>query len=174
MSTNLRRALAGLALASAIFTACGGDEAATESVSSDAPTTTEAETMPDAEPETAEIPASPTEVVGEDQTSDGTTITAASITLPAPGFLTVHADDNGAPGPIIGHNPTLLPQGQSTDVTVDLYEPLTETATVWLMPHIDMDGDGQYTFNPPDELIDGPGIKADGDVAVTPITINIG
>ena len=135
--------LAGLALVAA---ACGDDGA-------DTTTTTD-------EPATG-----PSEIVFEDQVSDGTTIVVASVTMPSPGFIGVHGNADGAPGPVIGHS-ALLPAGTSTNVVIVLDEPLTETDLVWPMVHIDMDGNGVYEFFPPDVTIDLPGVTAEGNIAV--------
>lgn len=135
-----------------VAAACGDDDATTTTA---APTTT-----------AAAAPAmSPAEVVFEDQESDGASIVVASVTLPSPGFIAVHGNANGSPGPVIGHS-DLLPAGTSTDVTVTLDDPLEATDLVFPMAHIDVDGDGVYEFFPPDETTDGPALTAGGDVAV--------
>jgi len=142
--------LAALALSSA----CGGD--------ADETTTTTAGT----DTTGAAAPAvSPSDIAAEDQSSDGTTITVASVTLPSPGFIAVHGNSDGQPGPVIG-NSDLLPAGTSTDVVVTLDLPLTATDMVFPMVHIDMNSNGVYEFFPPDETIDSPGTLADGSVAV--------
>ncbi len=115
----------------------------------------------------------PSALEAEAQTSDGSSIVVASVSLPASGFIAVHADADGSPGAIIGHS-ELLPAGESTNVVVTLDEPLTASATLWPMVHIDIDGDGVYTFQPPDNAIDIPGVTADGTVAVIPVDITIG
>jgi hypothetical protein len=106
-------------------------------------------------------PTGPSSVTFEDQDSDGASVVIASVTLPADGFIAVHADNNGSPGAVIGHS-DLLSAGDSTDVTVTLDEAITESTTLWPMAHIDIDRDGQYTFEPPDNAIDVPGHTADG------------
>ncbi|VAW07897.1 hypothetical protein MNBD_ACTINO02-371, partial [hydrothermal vent metagenome] len=63
--------------------------------------------------------------------------------------------------------------GESTDVIVALMDALSGSATVWPMVHIDLDADGVYTFQPPDNAIDLPGLTADGSVAVTSILIGM-
>jgi hypothetical protein len=42
------------------------------------------------------------------------------------------------------------------------------------MVHIDIDRDGEYTFVPPDNAIDLPGLSEDGMVAVLPVEVTIG
>ena len=117
-------------------------------------------------------PTGPSSVAFEDQDSDGTSVAIASVTLPADGFVAVHADNNGSPGAVIGHS-DLLPAGESTDVTVTLDEPITESTTLWPMAHIDIDRDGEYTFMPPDNAIDVPGTTAEGSVAVVGGAVNV-
>ncbi|HSM02349.1 MAG TPA: cupredoxin domain-containing protein [Acidimicrobiia bacterium] len=139
-----------------IVAACGDDDATTTTT----PTTIAPTTTVSAAPAM-----SPAEVVFEDQASDGATIVVASVTLPSPGFIAVHGNADGAPGPVIGYS-DLLPAGTSTDVGITLDDPLEATDLVFPMAHIDVDGDGVYEFFPPEETVDGPALTADGDVAV--------
>ncbi|GMQ85238.1 MAG: hypothetical protein BMS9Abin07_0804 [Acidimicrobiia bacterium] len=118
-------------------------------------------------------PNGPSSVTFEAQDSDGTSIVVVAVTLAANGFIAVHADNSGSPGAVIGHS-SLLGAGDSTDVTVTFDEPITESTTLWPMVHIDIDGDGEYTFMPPDNAIDVPGTTADGSVAVVGAAVNIG
>jgi hypothetical protein len=121
----------------------------------------------------AETPAtSPTSIAVDDQTSDGMTIVVKTVNLPSSGFVAVHADADGSPGPVIGHS-DILPAGENTDVTVTLDQTLTASGVVWPMVHIDMDGDGEYTFVPPDNAVDVPGITEDGNVAVIHVQVNL-
>ena len=149
---------------------CGGDD-------DNAATTDAAITVADTGPATtggdSAAPASqPSSIIVDAQDSDGTTIVVASIDLPAPGFIAVHGDGGGSPGPVIGHS-GLLPAGTSTDVSVTLDQPLDADATVYPMVHIDMNANGVYEFAPPDVTTDGPGLTADGDVAVTGAQITV-
>ena len=151
-----RRRLVVAAAALALFVAaCNGDDDVT-------PTPT---------PEVPGPAMAPSALSADAQDSDGTSIVVASVTLPSPGFIAVHADADG-PGAVIGHS-DLLPAGESADVTVVLDAPLTGSATVWPMVHIDVDGDGVYDFAPPDVVDDLPGLTAGGDVAVIPVDINV-
>ena len=130
-------------------------------------------------PSTTQAPAgdgpamAPAEVVFEAQTSDGSSITVASVTLPSAGFIAVHANADGGPGPVIGHS-ELLSAGTSTDVVVTLDDPLTATDMVFPMAHIDVDEDGQYQFDPPDNAVDLPAMDADGNVAVVGAEVTVG
>lgn len=123
--------------------------------------------------ELGEPPVSPAEVVFEAQTSDGATIVVASVTLPAAGFIAVHGNSDGAPGPVVGHS-DLLPEGTSTGVSITLDEPLTQSDLLFPMAHIDIDRDGVYEFFPPDNTVDGPALTSSGDVAVVGAEVTVG
>ena len=115
----------------------------------------------------------PASITADAQDSDGTTVVVASITLPAPGFIAVHGDGGGSPGPVIGHS-DLLPEGESTEVSITLDTPLAETGDVYPMAHIDINDNGVYEFNPPEETVDAPALTEAGDVAVVPATVTVG
>ena len=162
------RRLTYIALIALVIAACSseGTEETTTTEEAQAPTTTQATE--------ADGPAmAPAEVVFDAQTSDGSSITVASVTLPSAGFIAVHANADGGPGPIIGHS-ELLPAGTSTDVVVMLDEPLAETDLLFPMAHIDVDGDGEYLFAPPDNAIDLPAMDSDGNVAVVGAEVTVG
>ena len=153
----MRRLLTTLAALTLFVAACGDDDDGSAAPADD---TVEAP------------PTGPADISAADQSGDGTEVTVASVTLPADGFVVVHADADGAPGPVIGHS-ELLPEGESTDVVVTLDEPLSDTATVWPMAHIDTNGNGAYDFAPPDVTDDGPATFEDGEVAVLPIEVSV-
>jgi hypothetical protein len=157
-------ALSALTLIVAACTPAGEPEPATTTDAPPQATTTE---RMDEGPAT-----SPAEIVFEAQSSDGTSIVVASVTLPAPGFVAVHSNADGKPGAVIG-NSELLPAGTSTDVVVTLDQPLEATDMVFPMVHIDIDGDGEYTFAPPYDLVDTPATTADGGVAVTGAEVTV-
>jgi S-layer glycoprotein len=159
MTKRLLFALVALAI---VASACSDD---------DADTTTQ---PADSEPEVAlDMATGPASVSAEDQTGDGTSVTVASVTLPGDGFVVIHADNGGAPGPVIGHS-ALLGAGESTDVVVTLDTPLDADATVFPMAHIDANANGEYEFAPPDVTTDVPATTDDGAVAVTGIGYTIG
>ena len=158
----MRRSVVVLLALGLLLVACGGDETSETTTTTEAVTTTAAPTPST----TLAGPAiSPAEVVFEDQESDGSSIVVASVSLPSPGFIAVHGNADGGPGPVIG-NSELLPAGVSTDVVVELDNPLATSDLVFPMAHIDMDGDGVYEFMPPDNAIDIPATTSDGSVAV--------
>jgi hypothetical protein len=162
MRTRLLPAIAALATVALVATGCSGDDD-----DDDAAETSETTAAPEGDggDEAADL-----EV--EDQTGDGATVTVAAVTLPTAGFIAVHGDADGSPGPVVGHS-DLLPAGESTDVTITLDEPLTASATLWPMVHVDANGNGTYDFAPPDVTDDGPATFADGDVAVLPLEYTV-
>ncbi len=153
--------------------ACGSDDdtADTTTAATDAPDTTTAAT--DAPDDAAAEPVTgPATITANDQSGDGTTVTVASVSLPTDGFVVVHADGGGSPGPILGWS-DLLPAGDNIDVVVDLQESLTERAIVYPMAHVDANGNGEYEFMPPDVTIDVPAMTADGALAVLAINYDV-
>jgi hypothetical protein len=156
----------------AFVAACGGSGETTTTTVAGETTTTAGTGETTTTAGTGSPAVSPSDIVAEDQSSDGTTITVASVTLPSPGFIAVHGNSDGAPGPVIG-NSELLPAGTSTDVVVTLDQPLTATDMVFPMVHIDMNSNGVYEFFPPDETIDSPGTFADGAVAVVGLELTV-
>jgi S-layer glycoprotein len=131
------------------------------------------ETTAAADGEAATPATTPAEVVFAAQESDGASIVVASVTLPADGYIAVHGNADGSPGPVVGHS-ELLPAGTSTDVVVTLDTPLAATDLLFPMAHIDMDQDGVYTFFPPDDVIDIPATTSAGDVAVVGAEVTVG
>lgn len=164
----MRRLVLMVAVLALVVAACGGTET-TERTTSESVATTSS-SAPDI---SAAGPAtSPAEVAFEAQESDGSSIVVASVTLPSPGFIAVHANADGSPGPIIGHS-ELLPEGTSTDVHVELDTPLESTDLLFPMAHIDMDENGEYEFAPPDNAVDIPATTADGAVAVVGAEVTV-
>ncbi len=156
----------GIVVIAVVLAACSDTEDTTTTTAPAEETTTVA-------PE-AEAPATaPADIVFEAQESDGSSIVVASVTLPAAGFIAVHSNADGGPGAIIGHS-DLLQAGTTTDVVVVLDTPLAATDLLFPMVHIDIDGDGVYTFEPPDNAVDTPGATAGGDIAVVGAEVTVG
>ena len=106
-------------------------------------------------------------VTVEDQpVGEGNTVVIASVVADQPGWIVVHADDNGAPGPDIGWAP--VEEGENTDVEVVLDQgDITET--LYAMLHIDVGAEGTYEFPGPD----APARGADGSVVTVPFTVEL-
>jgi len=96
-------------------------------------------------------------VVAEDQRIVEDSVTVASVYMTVPGWLVIHTEVDGKPGPVIGH--TALPQGESKDIKVEIDES-DATSTLFAMLHVDEGVIGTYEF---------PGADApvkDGDMIV--------
>jgi hypothetical protein len=94
----------------------------------------------------------------QDQFVSENTVTIASVTAQADGWLVIHSDEDGGPGPVLGQ--TLVPAGTSTNVVVELSD---TTADLWPMLHVDTGEVGTYEFGTV-EGADGP-VVVDGTVA---------
>lgn len=99
-----------------------------------------------------------------DQLVDENTVTMDVVTIGEPGWIVIHSDSQGAPGPVLGQ--TLLEPGRTRNVTVELSAE-GQTAVLWPMLHVDTGAAGEYEFGAV-EGADGPVIVS-GTVAVLPI-----
>lgn len=84
---------------------------------------------------------SPGDLFVLDQESDGTSIILDSVQFPAPGFIEILSDDDGAPGTRLAVS-DLIPAGVFPDLEVEFAEALTESAVLWVRLWIDFDQDG--------------------------------
>lgn len=100
---------------------------------------------------------------------DGNVLTVSSALIDAQGFLVIHADNGGSPGPVIGYTP--LVRGVTTNVVVTLDE-AGMTETVFPMLHYDTGEAGVYEFGAV-EGADGP-VRVGGNVVVGPLTPAMG
>ncbi len=108
---------------------------------------------------------SPAVAVSDQELSEGT-VTIDAVTAAEPGWIVIHADDNGGPGPVIGFAPVAA--GENENVVVEVDEAgLTETLHAML--HVDAGVAGEYEF--PGE--DGP-VTVDGTVVMQPFTLSGG
>lgn len=83
-----------------------------------------------------------------DQDGDGTAVAVESVSIEgSDGFIAVHQDLEGAPGPVVGH--VAVSEGDSSDVVVELDAPV-ESGDYWPMLHIDAGEAGSYEFPGPD------------------------
>jgi hypothetical protein len=92
------------------------------------------------------------------------TFTASSVLSAGPGWLVIHIDDGGKPGPVAGE--TLLDDGLNTDVVVEL-DPAVITPVLWPMLHVDTGEAGKYEFGTV-EGADTP-VQVDGKVVTFPV-----
>lgn len=95
-----------------------------------------------------------------DQTGDGTTVIIPQATISGvDGWVTVHRDDGGQPGTVIGV--AALQEGTNADLVVPLEAPLDSSQRLYAMIHADAPADGTYTFPEGD-----PPVEADGEPVV--------
>ncbi len=99
-----------------------------------------------------------------DQLIDMNTITISNVVMSAPGWVVLHSDNNGAPGPVFGQVP--VPAGQSADIAMNL--PMdVNLGVLWPMLHVDDGAEGTYEFDGQSGL-DNP-VVLGGQVATLPI-----
>lgn len=92
----------------------------------------------------------------------GDELVAAGVYLDKPGYLVIHKDVDGKPGPVIGHTDLISGEQKNVKIKIDASQAGTR---VFAMLHYDS-GDGKYNF--PDE--DKPIVLA-GNVVVIPIEL---
>ena len=156
-SPNTRTLLISLALLLAlVLAACNG---AAEVAPTEAPTEAPSETDT-AEPETEAV--TPAVAVEDQELSEGT-VTVASVTAAEPGWMVIHADNNGAPGQVIGQ--AAVETGENSDVVVEI-DQTAATETLYAMLHVDAGTQGEYEF-PGD---DTP-VSVNDSVVVQPFTV---
>ncbi len=96
-----------------------------------------------------------------DQLVAENTVTVDVVTIGEPGWLAIHSESGGAPGPVLGQ--TLLEPGRTRNVTVELAAE-GQTTVLFPMLHVDTGAAGEYEFGAV-EGADAP-VIVDGSVAV--------
>ena len=84
----------------------------------------------------------------DDQAIKDGTVIIAEVNSSQDGWIAVHIDQGGKPGPVIGHAP--VPKGESYKIAVKLEQPVAAGAKLWPMLHIDAGKIGTYEFPGPD------------------------
>jgi plastocyanin len=154
MRKNLLFLLTTLSMLAVLLTACGGsapEDTPTPEMPTDAPTET---------PQ-AIIPA----VTVADQDASSGTVTVPEVTAAQLGWMVIHADADGSPGPVIGY--TQVQEGENPNVTVDI-DLDAATETLYAMLHLDAGTPGTYEF-PGDDVP----VKVDDSVVVKPFTVTL-
>ncbi len=100
----------------------------------------------------------PAVTVADQPIADGA-VTIASVVSDGPGWMVIHAQADGKPGPVLGYAP--VSDGENQEVVVDI-DASQATETLYAMLHTDVGQIGTYEF-PGD---DGP-VKI-GDQVITP------
>ncbi|MFT7579297.1 MAG: hypothetical protein ACI9MR_000961 [Myxococcota bacterium] len=67
-----------------------------------------------------------------------------SVVSVGPGFIVIHEEDAGSPGPVLGN--TAVSNGSNSDVKVTLSRDLTNGETLYAMLHVDLGTVGTYEF----------------------------
>lgn len=122
-------------IASLILAACGGLTAVTPSLS-----------------------------VSDQDASDGMVVVDSATSAQA-GWMVIHADEGGSPGPVIGYSAVV--EGENSDVAVNI-DTDAATETLYAMLHIDAGTEGTYEFPGADEPA-----MADGSVVVQAFTVTL-
>ncbi len=102
-------------------------------------------------------------IAASDQLLEGSTVTIDSVVAQADGWLVIHSDNDGAPGPVLGQ--TQVSAGVNQGVAVELSNDVT--SVLWPMLHVDTGEIGVYEFGTV-QGADGP-VRVNGVVAVTPL-----
>ena len=145
--------------------ACGNDDAATPAAAAASASATHGGAHSDA------ADAASGSVNAEDQSSDGTTMTVAQVDLEGidQGFIGVHMDLDGKPGPVVGV--AQLKKGSTEDLVVRFDKPVT-TGDFWPMLHVDDSQLGTYEF-PKVKGADLP-VKDGEKIVMKKITLTVG
>ena len=106
-------------------------------------------------------------VEAKDQRSDGKTIEVDAATLNGidGGFVAVHQDLDGKPGPSVGQ--VQVKQGANKKVVVTFDQP-QQSGAFWPMLHIDTATKGKYEFPGPDLPV-----KSGNDIVMKKITLTV-
>ncbi len=82
-----------------------------------------------------------------DQPITNDTVTVAKVVSNGPGWIAIHADNNGVPGPVLGYS--AVKDGENDNVAVKLAAE-GRTPTLYAMLHTDVGVVGTYEFPGPD------------------------
>lgn len=103
-----------------------------------------------------------------DQPLQNGSVTIQRIVATKAGWMAIHKDNGGKPGPVIGYS--AVKSGENTGVAVKLSENVPANGKLWAMLHIDAGTIGTYEFPGPD----APALKSNGDIVMTAFTITQG
>src|SRR6266542_1823570 len=87
-------------------------------------------------------------VAADDQAINNGTIIVAEVNATQDGWIAVHIDQGGKPGPVIGH--AAAPKGTTNNLAVKLEQDVPVGGKLWPMLHIDAGKIGTYEFPGPD------------------------
>jgi hypothetical protein len=92
---------------------------------------------------TPDAPSGAVSVEVSDQAIDQGTVTVATVNAVEDGWVVIHTEADGKPGPVIGY--TQIPAGESTDVKVAV-DTSQATPNLFAMLHVDEGAKGTYEF----------------------------
>jgi hypothetical protein len=102
-------------------------------------------------------------VTVNDQAIQDSTVTIAQVVSDGPGWIVIHADQDGAPGPVVGHAAVSDGENNNVVVTIDTAQ---GTSTLYAMLHMDAGTVGTYEF----PGADGP-VTVEGQVVTPSFTV---
>ena len=102
---------------------------------------------------------------GDGGAAPNSSLKVVSVLSQGPGWLVIHTDNNGAPGPVGGF--VAVADGLNTDLTVENLDASKLTPTLWPMLHVDTGTLGEYEFGTV-QGADNP-VTIDGNVLTFPI-----
>ena len=103
-------------------------------------------------------------VTASDQAAADGTVTVDLVSATESGWIVIHAQTDGGPGPVIGFAAIEVGNNANVAVEIDLDQ---ATGTLYAMLHLDVGAAGEYEF--PGE--DPPVFDADGNVVLAPFTL---
>lgn len=141
-----------------VLVACA--PATPEVMPTDTPIPTEAEATDTPEPEASQ----PSVTVSDQDASDGNVVVEMAVAA-EPGWMVIHADQDGQPGPVIGHAPVSQGSNQNVEITIDLGN---VTERLHAMLHLDTGVEGEYEFPDGD-----PPVRVDDQIVVEPFEVSL-
>ena len=153
--------ISGLLTLIFMLTACGTQPAQSKEVPQGAVTEVSKVEMTES-PAEAEIPA----ITVSDQDLNNETVTVAEVVSNGPGWIVIHAQADGKPGPILGYSP--VTNGKNKNVVVNI-DSANATETLYAMLHTDAGEIGTFEFPGGS---DGP-VTVDGQVVTPPFTVGL-
>lgn len=109
--------------------------------------------------ETAEMAVTESVSIEDQQIASGT-VTATEVVSEGPGWLVIHAEEDGSPGTVLGQSPVIDGENTSVVVSIDMEG---ATDTLYAILHNDTGEVGTYEFPDAD-----PPAQVDGEVVVVP------
>jgi len=153
-----------------VLAACQGAPAAPSGYAAEAPAAssryaTEAPAAAESNAAAGEAAMTPMVEVSDQPVVNGT-VTVAKAVSAGPGWIVIHAQADGKPGPVVGH--AALADGVNENVTVEIDESAA-TDVLYAMLHTDAGEVGTYEF----PGADGPVKDAEGKVITPPFNVTM-